>query len=82
MDGDATLASSIRDVLGVEPEYFGKTGVSDANVLSHEASIPSLAYGPGNASGHEPDENVEVNELLRCTRVLAVSAMRACAAGR
>lgn len=77
----ATLASSIRDVLGVDPEYFGKTGVSDANVLSHEASIPSLAYGPGNASGHEPNENVELSELVRCTRVLAVSALRACATG-
>ena len=74
----ATLASSIRDVLGEEPSYFGKTGVSDANALAHEGGIPSVAYGPGNASGHEPDEYVEIAELLRCTRVLAVSALRAC----
>jgi acetylornithine deacetylase/succinyl-diaminopimelate desuccinylase family protein len=76
----ATLASSIRDVLGVEPGFFGKTGVSDANALAHEGKIPSVAYGPGNASGHEPDEYVEVAELGRCTRVLAVSALRACGA--
>ena len=74
----ATLASSIRDVLGEEPGYFGKTGISDANALAHEGKIPSVAYGPGNASGHEPNEYVELAELARCTRVLAVSALRAC----
>jgi acetylornithine deacetylase/succinyl-diaminopimelate desuccinylase-like protein len=77
----ATLASAIRDVLGEEPSFFGKTGVSDANALAHEGGVPSVAYGPGNASGHEPDEHVEVAELLRCTRVLAVSALRACGPG-
>jgi succinyl-diaminopimelate desuccinylase len=76
--GVATLAASIRDVLGREPEYFGKTGVSDANVLAHEGKIPSVAYGPGNASGHEPDEYVEIAELVRCAQVLAVAALRAC----
>jgi acetylornithine deacetylase/succinyl-diaminopimelate desuccinylase family protein len=76
----ATLASAIRDVLGVEPGYFGKTGVSDANALAHEGKIPSVAYGPGNASGHEANESVELAELGRCTRVLAVSALRACGA--
>ena len=73
-----TLASSIEDLLGITATPFGKTGVSDANVLAHEGGIPSVAYGPGNASGHEPDEHVEVEELVRCSRVLAVSALRAC----
>ncbi len=78
----ATLATSIRDLLGVEPEYFGKTGVSDANALAHEGKIPAVAYGPGNPSGHEPNEYAEVSEVVRCTRVLAVSALRACGAAR
>ena len=77
----ATLAASIRDVLGEEPSYFGKTGISDANALAHEGKIPSVAYGPGNPSGHEPNEYVELTELGRCTRVLAVSALRACGGG-
>ncbi len=76
--GVGALAGSIRDLLGANPEYFGKTGVSDANVLAHEAGIPSVAYGPGNASGHEPDEYVEISELVTCTRVLALSALRTC----
>jgi acetylornithine deacetylase/succinyl-diaminopimelate desuccinylase family protein len=76
----STLATSIRDLFGKDPEYFGKTGVSDANVLAHEGKIPSIAYGPGNASGHEPDEYAEVAEVTRCTRALAVSALRACGA--
>ena len=78
----ATLATSIRDLLGVEPEYFGKTGVSDANALAHEGKIPSVAYGPGNPTGHEPDEYAEISEVIRCSRVLAVSALRACGTTR
>jgi acetylornithine deacetylase len=73
-----TLGGSIRDVLGAEPALFGKTGVADANVLAHEGGIPAVAYGPGNPSGHEPDEHCDLEELVRCTRVLAVSALRAC----
>ncbi len=78
----ATLATSIRDLLGVEPEYFGKTGVFDANALAHEGKIPSVAYGPGNPTGHEPDEYAEISEVIRCSRVLAVSALRACGTTR
>jgi succinyl-diaminopimelate desuccinylase len=74
----STLATSIEDLLGVPAAYVGKTGVSDANVLAHEGGIPSVAYGPGNPSGHEPDEYVEQSELIRCTEVLALSALRAC----
>ncbi len=76
----ATLHSSIGDVLGVTAEHFGKTGVADANVFAHEGGMPAVAYGPGNPSGHEPNEYCEVAELVRCTRVLAVSALRACGA--
>jgi acetylornithine deacetylase/succinyl-diaminopimelate desuccinylase-like protein len=78
----ATLASSIHDLLGVEPEYFGKTGVSDANALAHKGKIPSAAYGPGNPTGHEPNEYAELTEVVRCTKVLALAALRACGAAR
>jgi succinyl-diaminopimelate desuccinylase len=74
----ATLGGSIQDVLAVAPEHFGKTGVADANVFAHEGGIPSVAYGPGNPSGHEPNEYCEVSELIRCTRVLAVMGARYC----
>jgi acetylornithine deacetylase/succinyl-diaminopimelate desuccinylase family protein len=74
----STLAASIHDLLGTQAAYVGKTGVSDANVLAHEGRIPSVAYGPGNPSGHEPDEYVETAELVNCARVLALSALRAC----
>jgi succinyl-diaminopimelate desuccinylase len=74
----ATLAGSIEDLFGVAATYVGKTGVSDANVLAHEGRIPSVAYGPGNPSGHEPDEYVDTSELIRCAQALAVSAVRAC----
>ncbi len=72
----ASLGGSIRDVLEAAPEHFGKTGVADANVFAHEGGIPAVAYGPGNPSGHEPNEYCEVAELIRCTRVLAVLGAR------
>ena len=34
------------------------------------------------ATGHEPNEYAELSEVLRCTRVMAVSAMRTCGAAR
>ncbi len=43
---------------------------------------PAAAYGPGNPTGHEPNEYAELTEVVRCTKVLALAALRACGAAR
>lgn len=72
-----TLTKAVVDVTGQAPEYMGKTGCSDANPLS-AAGIPSVAFGPGNPSGHEPNEWVEIDDLIKVTKILALHALRIC----
>ena len=50
-------------VTGARPRYFGKTGTSDANLVHERLGIPVVAYGPGNDSGHKPDEHVRISDL-------------------
>jgi len=57
------LSESVKAVTGQEPRYFGKTGTSDANLVHQYLGVPVVAYGPGNDSGHKPDEHVAVADL-------------------
>jgi succinyl-diaminopimelate desuccinylase len=72
------LSKAIRQVTGTSPEYFGKSGTSDANLLVHRACIPALAYGPGNPSGHGPNEYVDLAHLAPVTQVYALTALAIC----
>ena len=57
------LSEAVEHVTGERPRYFGKTGTSDANLVHERLGIPVVAYGPGNDSGHKPDEHVRINDL-------------------
>ncbi|MBI2880374.1 MAG: M20 family metallopeptidase [Candidatus Tectomicrobia bacterium] len=70
------LTGSIRDVTGRHPRWVGKAGFSDANVLMGEAGIPTVTFGPGNSSGHGPDEFVELDEVVTAAKVIALTALR------
>jgi succinyl-diaminopimelate desuccinylase len=66
-DTDCTLlralTEAVEHVTGARPRYFGKTGTSDANLVHQRLGIPVVAYGPGNDSGHKPDEHVRISDL-------------------
>lgn len=70
------LAEVIEDISCVKPQYIGKTGGSDANILVIDGKIPSVAYGPGNSSGHSPDENISIDNLILSTKVYALTALK------
>lgn len=73
----AALAAAHRDVTGEEPVYGGVPGSTDGTVLTHWGGIPSVVYGPGGKwIAHQADEYVEVDEIVRCTRVFAEAARR------
>ncbi|WP_336205325.1 M20 family metallopeptidase [Nonomuraea sp. LPB2021202275-12-8] len=73
----AALAAAHRDVTGSEPVYGGVPGSTDGTVLTHWGGIPSVVYGPGGKwIAHQADEYVEVDEIVRCTRVFAEAARR------
>ncbi|WP_049574284.1 M20 family metallopeptidase [Nonomuraea sp. SBT364] len=73
----AALAAAHRDVTGAEPVYGGVPGSTDGTVLTHWGGVPSVVYGPGGKwIAHQADEYVEVDEIVRCTRVFAEAARR------
>lgn len=72
------VGSSVGEVLDSEVEVFGKSGSSDANIISGELGIPVIAYGPGNGSGHGPNEYVEVRDVREVAAVLVCTITALC----
>lgn len=70
------LADTVRELAGRPAGIMGKVGMCDGNVLVNRLGIPSVAYGPGNPSGAAVDEYCDVDRLVLCTRVYALTAMR------
>jgi succinyl-diaminopimelate desuccinylase len=61
--------------LGAEPPYGGVPGATDGTILTRDAGIPTVVYGPGGKwIAHQADEFVEVEELGRYARVYARAA--------
>ncbi len=70
------LSSCIRDVLGREVTLVGKTGCSDGNIIAERLRIPVIAYGPGNDTGHAPNEFIETPDFLDSIKVLTEAIPR------
>jgi acetylornithine deacetylase len=74
------LGEAARDVLGRLPDFAGVPYGADMRLLVNEGATPTVLYGPGDPFlAHAPDEHVELEEIARCARVLAVWIMRALA---
>jgi acetylornithine deacetylase len=72
------LGEAARDVLGKLPAFVGVPYGADMRLLINEGATPTVLYGPGDPFlAHAPDEHVEVEDVARCARVLAVWVMRA-----
>jgi acetylornithine deacetylase len=71
------LGESARDVLGKLPDFVGVPYGADMRLLVNEGATPTVLYGPGDPFlAHAPDEHVELEDVARCARVLAVWIMR------
>lgn len=70
------LGDAIQLVTGHPPVLFGKTGTGDANLVHERLGIPAIAYGPGNNSGHRPDEFVAVQDLVSVAETYALLALK------
>lgn len=65
------VSAAVEAVTGVPPVPFAKTGTSDANLVHERLQIPAVAFGPGNDSGHAPDEWVAVDDLTTAADIYA-----------
>ena len=71
-----TVASTVREVLGVEPARTICIGGLDTRYFQ-ERGIPAVTYGPGGLGvAHKPDEYVPVDELVAAARVYAALAVK------
>ena len=62
-------------VHGGPPAYGGVPGATDGTILSRDAGLATVVYGPGGKwVAHQADELVEVADLVDCARVYAAAA--------
>jgi len=71
------LAAAHEAVTGEPARYGGVPGATDGTILTRDAGIPTVVYGPGGKwIAHQADEYVEVADIVRCAHVYAEAADR------
>jgi len=71
----AALAAAHRAVTGEEPRFGGVPGATDGTILTREAGLATVVYGPGGKwIAHQVNEFVDVSEIVTCARVYAEAA--------
>jgi acetylornithine deacetylase len=74
------VAAVQTDLTGVPPEIYGGPYGSDLRLLMGLGGIPTVQYGPGDASiAHSPDEWVPIDEVQLAARALARLIVDVCA---
>jgi acetylornithine deacetylase len=73
------VVAAVADTEGRSIDRAAAPYGSDLRLYSGLGGIPTLHYGPGDVRfAHAPREQVDIDELLRVTRSLAVLAVRRC----
>lgn len=76
-----TLNKNVVETFG-KCELFGTSSASDAAFLAprvgNYGGIPTVSYGPGGAGAHTFDEYVEIEEVYRVARALALTILDWC----
>lgn len=75
----STVAGAAGAVLEREVRIQGMTYGADMGLLVNHGSIPTVLFGPGDIrKAHQPDEYIEVSDLMAAARSLAVTILRFC----
>ncbi len=70
------LAASVAEVEGSPPAFELCPGLLETRWYARDG-IPALAYGPGRLDiSHGPEEHVEIDTLVRCASVYALTIAR------
>jgi succinyl-diaminopimelate desuccinylase len=63
------------DATGTAAVIGGVPGTTDGTILTRDAGLPTVVYGPGGKwIAHQADEHVEVVEIVTCTRAYIAAA--------
>ena len=78
VEGASLLADCLGEIVGRDVVVSGRDAIMDGGWL-HQAGIPSVVFGPGDKSViHQPDEYVEIDDVLTYTKTLALFLTRWC----
>jgi succinyl-diaminopimelate desuccinylase len=73
----ACLAAAHEEVTGTPARYGGVPGTTDGTILTRDAGLATVVYGPGGKwIAHQADEFVEISDVETCARVYASAARR------
>lgn len=71
----AALAAAHETVTGEPARYGGVPGATDGTILTRDAGLATVVYGPGGKwIAHQADEHVEVVDVVLAARVYAETA--------
>jgi acetylornithine deacetylase/succinyl-diaminopimelate desuccinylase-like protein len=70
------LRAGYRTVVGRELPLAGALSVCDANVIVREAGIPAVAHGTGSTTAHANLEWVELDGIVRTTKVFLATILK------
>ena len=69
------LAAAHRAVHGSLPPFGGVPGTTDGSILTRDAGLATVVYGPGGKwIAHQANETVDVADILACAEVFARAA--------
>jgi succinyl-diaminopimelate desuccinylase len=70
------VVAAHRRIYGADPAYGGVPGSTDGTILVRDRAIPVVVYGPGDKRiPHQPDEFVDLDEVVRAARVYVAAAL-------
>ena len=71
------LTGAVKTVTGRDASLVASPGTYDQKHVARIAGVPHcVAYGPGDlAMAHQPDEYCSVDDIISCTKVLALAVM-------
>jgi acetylornithine deacetylase/succinyl-diaminopimelate desuccinylase-like protein len=70
------LRQSYQQVVGRELPLVGGLSVCDANVITREGGVPAVAHGTGSSTAHADVEWVELDGIVRATRIYLGAIVR------
>jgi succinyl-diaminopimelate desuccinylase len=71
----AALVAAHETVTGEPARYGGVPGATDGTILTRDAGLATVVYGPGGKwIAHQADEFVEVADVVRAAHVYAEAA--------
>jgi acetylornithine deacetylase len=73
------VVQETKAITGAEPMVVGGGG-SDQRLLTRCANTPSILFGPGGKDQHGVDESIELGEVLKFTKIIALTILEWCGA--